>query len=1057
MPRRLKILLIVAPLIYIIIAAAAIRATPYNSPAILLSIAGALASALLYANTIVRVRQGKAIREARDRATLLLDATPLVATLWNRNLDVFYCNEATLKLFGLDSKEEFYRRFNNLSPEYQPGGLSSKDHLKQYIAQAFNDEKVIFDWQHQTADGEQFPAEIELVRVVYENDYAVAGFLRDLREHKKMMSEVEQRDNLLRTGNRTAEILLSNEQVPDIADPIIKSMEIIGVAIDVDRVQIWRNETIGGAEYFVRTYEWLSAVGCGKRRLQDGLKFAYADMPEWERKFKGGGFINSPLSQMSPEDRRFLEPYDMKSIMIVPLFLHDEFWGLFCIDDCRHERAFSADEIDIMRSIGLMMANAVIRNEMMQDIRDSAVKLEAALLAAQNASSAKSSFLAKMSHEMRTPLNAVIGLSRLNLENDGLDAGVHSDLEKIYNAGATLLGTVNDVLDISKIEAGKMELVEVEYDVPSLINDTVTQNSMRIGDKPIEFYLDIRSGMYSRLYGDELRIKQLMNNLLSNAIKYTEKGTVELHMSCVRDGRDVWLTIKVSDTGRGIQADDMHKLFVNYTQFDLEYNRKIEGTGLGLPIVKSIAEMMDGSVSVESEYKAGSVFTVRIKQGFVNDSTITREVVESLKSSRYTSGKLDLNARLNRAHLPYARVLLVDDNMTNLEVAKGLMKPYGMRIDCVDSGQKSIDAMMDENVKYSAVFMDHMMPLMDGLEATRKIRAIGTDYARNIPIIALTANAIRGSEEMFISLGFQAFLSKPIDISRLDEVIRRWVRDKELEKALGGGEAAVVAGAETTTEAAGSERRGEAENRGEEERRGGTERRGGAERKGGTERRGGAERRGGTERRSGIDRRKSALALAGLDIEKGLERFGGDEGTYYDILASYAKNTRPLLESIGSVNESGLADYATVVHGIKGSSRGICADTIGSSAESLERAAKKGDIVYVREHGAKFLEDAWKLVASLDDMLGEVHLQSPKPMLGEPDDELLQRLLDACERYDMDGAESAMAQITAFDYESDGELVEWLNENIKLTNFKQIVQKLSARMPQDKATVRAPK
>jgi signal transduction histidine kinase/AmiR/NasT family two-component response regulator len=417
------------------------------------------------------------------------------------------------------------------------------------------------------------------------------------------------------------------------------------------------------------------------------------------------------------------------------------------------------------------------QKRMMDEISDNAAKLE-------TANNAKSDFLAGMSHEMRTPLNAVIGLSGLTLEIEGLDEEAKINLEKIFNAGSILLNLVNDILDISKIEAGKFELVLNEYDIPSLVNDTITQNILRIGEKPIEFNLNICADMPTHLYGDDLRLKQILSNLLSNAFKYTQEGTVELGIRSERaeDDDSVLVTAWVKDTGAGIRLEDMNKLFFDYSQVDVKANRKIEGSGLGLAITKKMLELMDGTITVESEYGKGSIFTVNFKQKFVTDTPIGDAVVKNLKSFRYSDSKRKQYARFVRTKLPYAKVLVVDDNITNLDVAKGLMKPYEMQIDCVTSGQQAVDAIQTEKVTYNAIFMDHMMPGMDGVEATRRIRAIGTDYAKHIPIIALTANAIAGNEEMFLSKGFQAFLSKPINLMHLDSIIKQWVRDKSKEK-----------------------------------------------------------------------------------------------------------------------------------------------------------------------------------------------------------------------------------------------------------------------------------
>ena len=619
------------------------------------------------------------------------------------------------------------------------------------------------------------------------------------------------------------------------------------------------------------------------------------------------------------------------------------------------------------------------------------VHIDAAKRKSDEESRQKSVFLANMSHEMRTPLNAVIGLSELTLQSGKLSEDVNLNLSRIYNAGMTLLSTVNDILDISKIEAGKLGLIPVAYDVPSLINDSVTQSITRIESKPINFVLEINEEMPASLYGDDLRIKQILNNLLSNAFKYTKAGTVGLNLSFERDDDDVWLIAKVSDTGMGIRSRDIEKLFLNYSQMDTKFNRKIEGTGLGLPITKKLAELMGGSISVESEYGKGSVFTVRVKQKFIAAEAIGKKTVESLKKFHYSDSKRDQNSRIRRAKLPYAKVLIVDDVQTNLDVAKGMMKPYGMQIDCVTSGKEAIDAVRDGKIRYNAIFMDHMMPGMDGMEAARIIREeIGTEYAKNVPIIALTANAIVGTERMFLDNGFQAFLSKPIEIARLDSVIREWVRDKELEKKI-----------EQDDEPA-------------------------------------------LETHDGQNLLALSAEITGLDFNGGLKRFSGDVESYIKVLHSYAENTRPLLEQMKNVNMENLSGYAIVIHGIKGSSRGICAMELGDRAEALEKAAKEGKIDYVMENNKALIEKAEKLIGDLDLMLAQPAFQNKKPKKEKPDNGMLESLLKACDTYNMDMVDAVMAEIESYEYESDDGLVAWLKENVDNMNFLQIKERLSA-------------
>ena len=401
---------------------------------------------------------------------------------------------------------------------------------------------------------------------------------------------------------------------------------------------------------------------------------------------------------------------------------------------------------------------------------------------AHAASRSKSAFLANMSHEMRTPMNVVVGLTDLMLEEDDPGVNLKNNLEKISTAGNTLLGLINDVLDISKIEARKLELMPVQYEIPSLLNDIITLNMIRIESKPIAFRLDISEDLPCSLYGDDLRVKQIINNLLSNAFKYTQKGTVILGMNCEREGDDdVRMSVWVSDTGIGIREEDLKKLFTNYSQVDTQANRRIEGTGLGLSITKMLVEHMNGEISVESEYGKGTTLRFHIIQKFVSDKAIGSETAENLRNFRYAEDKRKAAKNLVRPDLSYASVLVVDDMPNNLDVAAALLGKYKMRVDCVAGGQEAIDRINKCEPFYDAIFMDHMMPGMDGVEAATKIRAIGTKYAMTIPIIALTANAIAGNEQMFLNNDFQAFLAKPINIMSLDSIVQRWIRDKSRE------------------------------------------------------------------------------------------------------------------------------------------------------------------------------------------------------------------------------------------------------------------------------------
>ena len=393
----------------------------------------------------------------------------------------------------------------------------------------------------------------------------------------------------------------------------------------------------------------------------------------------------------------------------------------------------------------------------------------------------KSNFLATMSHEIRTPLNAILGMTEIQMQNATHPPSTSEAFIKINNSGNLLLNIINDILDLSKIESGKLELVPVKYEVASLINDIVQLNYIRYESKPIEFKLEIDENIPSILVGDELRIKQILNNLLSNAFKYTDRGEVTLaaNAECVGRGGAVLVTLvfQIKDTGQGMTPEQISKLFDEYTRFNMEANRTTEGAGLGMTITRNLIELMYGKISVKSTVGEGTSVTIRLPQktdGIGIRGIIGKEVAENLRQFRLGNAIQIKKTKITHEHMPYGRVLIGDDVETNLYVAKGLMAPYGLRIDLATSGYEAIDKIKEGNL-YDIIFMDHMMPKMDGIETAKKIRAMGYTY----PIVALTANALAGQAEVFLRNGFDGFISKPIDIRQLNVSLNRLIRDKQ--------------------------------------------------------------------------------------------------------------------------------------------------------------------------------------------------------------------------------------------------------------------------------------
>ena len=391
------------------------------------------------------------------------------------------------------------------------------------------------------------------------------------------------------------------------------------------------------------------------------------------------------------------------------------------------------------------------------------------------ASKSKSNFLATMSHEIRTPLNAVIGIAQIELEKDETPDEHTPAFDKIFNSGNSLLGIINDILDMSKIESGKLEIFPEEYYTPSLINDAVMLNIGRIGTKPIEFILNVDENLPLKLIGDELRLKQILSNLLSNAFKYTDSGKVKFTIYHSIEVGNPTLHFIVEDTGQGMKPEDRDRIFSEYTRFNAGANRTTEGTGIGMSITKKLVEMMNGMIIVESEYGKGTTFTIMVRQEAVECDVLGPELAKQLKD--FTFHNDDFISHTTHEQMTYGKVLVVDDVDINLYVAEGMLSQYGLNIETVLSGFDAIERVNDGNI-YDVIFMDHMMPQMDGIETAQKLREQGYQGC----IVALTANALVGNSEMFMNNGFDGFISKPIDIIQLDSILNIFVRDKHLNK-----------------------------------------------------------------------------------------------------------------------------------------------------------------------------------------------------------------------------------------------------------------------------------
>jgi len=405
---------------------------------------------------------------------------------------------------------------------------------------------------------------------------------------------------------------------------------------------------------------------------------------------------------------------------------------------------------------------------------------------AEEESRAKSRFLAKMSHEIRTPLTAILGIAEVQLLGGKNTSEMEDIFLQIYTSSNLLLRIINDLLDLSKVEAEKLSIISHIYEISALISDTVQLNLVYLGDKEIDFEIEVDSVIPNKLVGDELRIKQIMNNLLSNAFKYTQSGTVTLsiEVELTDNLQTVLLVICVQDTGVGMTKEQLDCLFEDdYVRFNEENNYKIQGAGLGLSITHQLVTMMGGSIDVESKPDEGTRIIVKLPQEKHGDELLGAEAAKNLGNLKISQLTRDKASNIIREHMPYGRVLVVDDTKSNLHVIKSMLAPYGLYVETVSSGRAAITKIENGEV-FDIIFMDHMMPDLDGLETTRIILGLG--YKN--PIVALTANAIVGQAEVFMKSGFADFLSKPVDVNKLNDCLVRFIRNKHSKKEERGAE-----------------------------------------------------------------------------------------------------------------------------------------------------------------------------------------------------------------------------------------------------------------------------
>ncbi|MCQ2522294.1 MAG: response regulator [Lachnospiraceae bacterium] len=584
---------------------------------------------------------------------------------------------------------------------------------------------------------------------------------------------------------------------------------------------------------------------------------------------------------------------------------------------------------------------------------------------ASQATKAKSQFLANMSHEIRTPINAILGLNTMIMRESEEDS-IKTYAQDIDGSSKTLLSLINDILDISKIESGKMEIIEQKYRLPSLLNDVINMISIKAEDKGLALQVDVEETLPSELIGDDVRIKQILINILNNAVKYTPKGSITLQIAGECEGSSARLKFAIADTGVGIKEEDMDKLFDSFSRIDEKRNHQIEGTGLGMSITTNLLALMNSELEVDSVYGEGSTFRFTLVQKIVNEAPIgdlKKRIKESKEKYTYKEKFI----------APQAKVLVVDDNDINRQVFKGLLRPLQLQIEEADGGAKALA--LTENTKYDLIFLDHMMPEMDGIETLQRMRQQEEGKNQETYVVALTANAIGGAKEMYLEAGFQNYLSKPIDAAKLEDLLDEVLPAELKQKAQAGSK----------TEQAQSEKQEETIE---------------------------------FPLIEGVDWAAARLHLPDdemiLEIVKAFYYTVDDEADYLETMYQRLVTSQ--------MDEEALSSYRIKVHAMKSTSYMFGAFPIAGMAATLEFAARDEDLDYILTTTPYFLvrwrayKEKLKALVADGDASDKVEVTDKQEIVQK-----VHALQEAIEAFDMHAGDALMEELKGYAFSEEVE------------------------------------
>ena len=569
--------------------------------------------------------------------------------------------------------------------------------------------------------------------------------------------------NLLRAINESASLLLTVNNLNTVDDVLLSTLSIIGDALDSDIVQVWRDEKQPDTLTFECIYTWKSEFGEKFSKIPQSLTPTHESTEAWYEKLGGGECIIATLSTMKSDEQEFFSSLAIKSIYFIPLFCNNALWGFLSINDCAEERSYDEEEIVTLKSIGLMIASVL-------NYRITTEDLVAINKRADAASKSKNAFLSNMSHEMRTPLNAIVGMTIV-----GKDANEISEknraLGMIEDASVHLLDIITTVLDMAQIEEDKLVLTPAELVFREALDNAVSSLMPLADEKNQTVKVNIDDTIPRYAIGDKMRLCQLVANLVSNAVKFTPNSGriwVDAILKSETD-KQIDLQIIVKDNGIGIPEDQLGSVFMPFEQAHGALNHSYGGTGLGLAISKRIAELMGGNIRLDSEENRGTIVYVEItlEKSLARDSS--SEAVQGADKDESDDGSVV------RGEFEGKRLLIAEDIEINREILIALLKNSKLIIECAEDGQVALDMVMFNVDKYDIIFMDLQMPNMGGLESTRHIRRLPERARGKLPIIAMTANVMAEDISACKEAGMDDHLGKPLDIEKVLKVLRKYL------------------------------------------------------------------------------------------------------------------------------------------------------------------------------------------------------------------------------------------------------------------------------------------